>query len=72
MAPKHGKLHGVLCVILLNLVGVPDSVSGGMDEAAECSSVAIWVSFGLFLLFVAGGGVFFLSLDDKHDGKCAW
>lgn len=28
----------------------------GVDEAAECSSVAIWASFGLLLLFVAEGG----------------
>lgn len=51
-----GKLHGVVCVILLSLVGVADPVSGGVDEAAECSSVPIWVPFGLSLLFVAGGG----------------
>lgn len=72
MAPKHGKLHRVVCVILQNLVGVAAPVSGGMDEAAECSSVAIWVPFGLLFLFVAGGGFPFLSLDEKHDGKCVW
>lgn len=33
-----------------------------MDEAAECSSVAIWV----ILFFVAEGG-FSLSLDEKHN-----
>lgn len=59
MAPKQGKLHGVICVTLLKLVGIADPVSGGMDEAAECSSVPIWGSFGLFLLFVAEGGFSF-------------
>lgn len=63
MAPKRGKLHGVICVVLLSLVGIADPVCGGLDEAAECSSVAIWVPFGLLLLFVAEGGFFFLSLD---------
>lgn len=68
MAPKHGKLHGVNCVVLLKLVGIADPVS----EAAECSSVAICGSFWAVLAFRGRGKFFFLSLDEKHNCKCVW